>query len=258
MNDEQLASDIRRAFGRYRAEPRPIESLAADSLGVGAAPGLDAGRPPLLARRRLLGGLSLAGVTVAVVMAFALTLGIAPGVKGPESAYAGWQAIPTKSNEQMRAAAPDECLTGMGEPKDMPLVVQDQRGKVGLFLFGRNGNYLSCLLIPKANGGYEADRVEISASQVYKELLEIPFGWWSTGRPSNPAFPAEITIFGMTSADRVTVHRADGLAVQATVSNGIFVAWWPGCDQAATLVAYNASGAQLASDSVTPIHDLVC
>ncbi len=246
MNDEQLATDIRRAFGRYRAEPRPIESLAADSLGVGAAPGLDAGRPPLLARRRLLGGLSLAGVAAAVAMAFALTLGIAPGPTQPDAVYAGWQAIPTKNDETMRTAATSQCLDGFRP--DARLLVQDQRGRVAMFVFGAFNEYLACVLIPDGKGGYRAEMVGVNDG--VNAAFSNHFGWSVSSGPASD-LPPEVTMFGTTDASKVVIRRADGSEVVASVAGGIFLAWWPGCAQPAAMVAYDGN-VEIASRDMAP------
>ena len=251
MNDEQLASDVKRAFGRYHTEPRPVESLAVPPAGVPAS--VSVARRPLLARRRLLGGLSFAGVAAAVVLAFALSLGVAPGDNKPGSVYAGWQPTPTKNDAGMRAAAQTRCLEGFDS--EAKLVVQDQRGPVAMFVFVAHNVYLSCVLVPDGRGGYRAEKagVDDGTDNPFVEHL----GWaLSSGPASN--LPPEVTIFGTTDAPSVVVRRADGTQIVASVNDGVYLAWWPGCAQAATVVAFDARGLELGSLAMPLNHDLVC
>jgi hypothetical protein len=80
-----------------------------------------------------------------------------------------------------------------------------------------------------------------------------------TGRQSVPvsgdpgggvAFASEV--YGRTDGTRVVIVRADGVRVDATVVDGMFVAWWPGNVQTASLEAYDDQGAMIATQSVNP------
>jgi len=255
MNDDQLAADIRRTYGRYHLEPRPIQALA-------GKPSAERVALPTIRMRRLLGGLSLAGTAFAIVLAFALTFGLAPGGTKPESVWAAWQPTPTKPDAAMRAVADPECLTWMNVRSsdrvpgssltygDLPLVTQDQRGPVALFVFGRDSTIFYCLIWPNGQGGYDGEAVsEGSEPEPLVGHIDVIAGLGEAGASPDPAaqYPVVVAIIGRTDAASLVIDRQDGVSVQATVSGGIFAAWWPGTSGASELAAYDGSGDRIQS-----------
>ena len=257
MNDEQLVTDIRRAFGRYHSEAQPIESPAGAAAAVAPTPMAGTLRTPLLARRRLLGGLSFAGVAAAVALAVAFALGIAPAGRPPQSVWAAWQSVPTVPDETLREAAPNRCAQQLHiQPADqfagsslsygdLKLIAQDQRGPAAMFMFARGTDLWACMVWPNAYGTYDAMGLGL-ASEAHP--LPCHLEWMveggavqARGTPTDTD-PLLVTIFGRTDADTVLVHKSDGTQVQATVSDGVFVAWWPGGGEPAGVVAYDAGG----------------
>ncbi len=238
MNDEQLVADVRRAFGRYRMEPVAIAEPAVPMPTDGVA------RPPLSGRRGMLGGLSMVGVAIALAVAF--TLGVGPG-HGPESAFAGWQPVPTMPDRAMRAIADTECHRFMDGNVDtlggqLPLVAQDQRGRAALFMFGENSKYLACLVRPNDYGTYDAFGYgSARALEPLNGHIELAALGGSLNVPS-PGPSDFVVIFGRTDASKLVIERSDGVDVTATVSDGIFVAWWPGNGGGRTLIAYDDTG----------------
>lgn len=253
MNDEQLADGIRRAFGRYSAAPRPMAELAAGS---------DAGlRSPILTRRRALGGLSLAGVGVALAAAIGATLGQAPAGQGP-SVWAGWQPIPTKPDPALRDQARPQCFRGLPgmEPGatvpgssltygELPLLVQDQRGRVATFIFARQTTFVKCTLWRDATGAFQTGTISSSwQPDAYSGAIEV-----SETMDELADGVRVYDVFGRTLAARVVVLRDDGVAVEATVHDGVYVAWWPGNPQAIRVSAYDGSGKLLEVESMAPM-----
>lgn len=255
MNDDQLADGIRRAFGRYRAVPRPLDELA---------PAAGAARPsPLLTRRRAFGGLSLVGMGAAVVLAVVLTLGQAPAGQGP-SVWAGWQPVPTKPDQAMREQARSMCFSKATVNTvipgssltygELPLLVQDQRGSVALFFFGRDTAAAGCAMWRDEHGGFES--TVAAMSWPYTRLMDKvdTVGWmiFGVGRPGDSA---QITdLVGRTSAARVVILRDDGRTVEATVQDGFFAAWWPGKAQAIRVTAYDGEGAEVGLQTFLPVR----
>jgi hypothetical protein len=240
MNDEQLAADIRRVFGRYHMEPLPVEG------STDPTPAVEQARPPFLARRRVLGGLSLAGAGVAVAVALSLSLGVLPGGQ-PESAYAGWQPIPTQPDAAMRALADSMCrrfmdLNNATYGGQLPLVAQDQRGRAALFMFSRDNKYLACLIRPNDYGSYDA--IGYGAARDLQPLdghfeLVAKAGSLTVASPG----PDDVVVvFGRTDASKLVIQRTDGVDVTATISGDVFVAWWPGNSNSTTFVAYDNGG----------------
>jgi hypothetical protein len=257
MNDEQLTADIRRAFGRYRVDPQPIEAAEAA-----------AGTYPLLSRRRALGGLSLAGVGLAAVLALTFAFGLGPAGQ-PPSVWAAWQPTPSKPDSQMRDVAREECGSHWpaGQPipgssvglEQLPMLVQDQRGAIALFIFGSatDGTTVAdCLLWHGPNGWTVLGIGSMAwpADFPRTDLDLMGTGSYDVSAPLVRAGDATHVseVFGRTAGSRVVVNRADGVRVEATVQDGLFVAWWPSGIQTASLAAYNEGGAQIATESINP------
>jgi len=256
MNDDQLADGIRRAFGRYRAVPRPLDELA---------PAAGAARPsPLLTRKRAFGGLSLVGMGAAVVLAVVLTLGQAPAGQGP-SVWAGWQPVPTKPDQAMREQARAQCFskaTGVDPNKvipgssltygELPLLVQDQRGGVALFFFGRDTAVVGCAMWRDDHGMFES--AVASLTWPYDRLMGTidTVGWirFGVGKSGDPTMIS--TLAGRTTATRVVILRDDGRTVEATVQDGFYAAWWPADAQAVRVTAYDGEGTEVAHQTLVP------
>jgi hypothetical protein len=258
MNDDELAADIRRVFGRYRMEPRAL---------VAPDPG---SRASFVTRRRAF-GLSLAGAGLAIVLGLGFTFGLAPAGQAP-SALAAWQPVPTKPDQGMRDVAHQACReAGPWSPggtiagttvtfDSLPLLVQDQRGPTALFIFGsgKDGTIVADCLIwrgPKGPIVLGAGSMSWPADFPRTDLELMGTGGQSIpvagDRSGETAFASEV--YGRTTGTRVVVVRADGVRVDATVVDGMFVAWWPGGVQTASLEAYDDQGAQIATQSVKPV-----
>ncbi|HEU6439003.1 MAG TPA: hypothetical protein VFC12_01065 [Terriglobales bacterium] len=258
MNDDQLADGIRRAFGRYRAVPRPLDELA---------PAAGAARPsPLLTRRRAFGGLSLVGMGAAVVLAVVLTLGQAPAGQGP-SVWAGWQPVPTKPDQAMREQARTLCFssaTGV-EPNAvvpgssltygaLPLVVQDQRGSLAFFIFGGDTAAVTCGIWRDELGRlqYSVSSIGWPSERLMDRLDTVGGAGFEVHEDGNPTQIR--TMVGRTSATRVVILRDDGTMVEATVQDGFFAAWWPGNAQAIRVTAYDGGGTEVGLQTFLPVR----
>jgi hypothetical protein len=262
MNDDQLATDIRRTFGRYHLKPRPIERLA-----MATAPTVAPDSASGLAHRRLFGGLSVAGLASAVVLAFALTFGLAPSPNRPESIWAAWQPTPAKPDSRLMADASAACpamsswSSGLAIPltslhiDDLPILVADQRGSVALFVYGTHEAIADCLVwrsptgpvfLAGSEGSMASGPLHGAVELAGDTTWDLPVGSSSTERTQ------VFELFGRTDASRVVITRSDGVEVEATVSDGIFVAWWPGCAPVAAIAGYDGAGTQIARITPAP------
>lgn len=257
MNDDQLAYGIRQAFGRYRAVPRPLDELTPVAGSERST--------RLLTRRRAFGGLSLAAIGAAGVLAVVLTLGQAPAGQGP-SVWAGWQPVPTKPDVAMREQARAQCFskaTGV-DPNavipgssltygELPLLVQDQRGGAALFFFGRDTAIVGCAMWRDDHGMFESSVAALTWP--YSRLVEQidTVGWMAFG-VGGRGDPIKInTLVGRTTAARVVILRDDGRTVEATVQDGFYAAWWPGDAQAVRVTAYDGEGTEVAHQTLVPV-----
>ena len=256
MNDEQLSTDIERAFGRYRSR-----RLSTDSLGS-ATGKLQAAQPSVVARHRLVGGLSIGGVAVALVAASLLALGLGPWGGAPATAWAAWQPTPTKADPAAALKARDLCPTSMSMGGDkpipgwstpidnLPLLAQDQRGPVALLLFGstsQGSELVDCLVWHDG----ESWTVFGSGGQlVLDQIPDMPLWIMGGGQEADAAGGRYVTIFGHTDASRVVIALAGRPQMEATVQNGMFLAWWPGDTQADSVTAYAQDGAVIATETL--------
>ena len=176
-------------------------------------------------RRLLLISAAAAALTATVI--------VLPGGVGGGQAYASWTPVPTAlTAAEVEIVAP-ACRKQLRGARLLDLE------RAGLVLAERRGEYVALL--------YRTDAPDMSGSclahnhQGTDEVDDVTFGIGGGSGPARPA-PAQgftqgaISDFrdasitdGAAGADVVglTIHAGD-LTVQASVSNGRYVAWWPG------------------------------
>ena len=222
MEDADIAARVKRSVSSYRYD-HPF----ADVVGR-------RGSSRVSRRSRVILGL-----------AFAAAIGFwglnaTAFVGRPSDAFAGWQAVPTLSDSALAAAAQPICLAGSPSP-EMKLVAQDQRGKAATFVFVGNGQLILCLVTRDETGSV----VSAAAGQTLLESRTTPITV-DTGlsAPKGVGSDGIQIIAGRIdpSVSAVRIARADGLVVEATVTAGYFVAWWPSDTKADAITALNGSG----------------
>ena len=175
--------------------------------------------------RPAIGITGLAGATAAVGAVVALGSGAA-------SAFAGWRASPTTPLPGQLAAAAQTCGSGAGAP-----VLTDTRGPYTASLYAEpNGSQL-CISGNQISASQESSSsnpVTVAAGQVQLD---------GTGM-RDASGDALTLVYGRVGdgVTAVTVDRSDGSSVQATVTNGWYLAWWPGSASATTAEVATASG----------------
>ncbi len=185
---------------------------------------------------------------------------VASAVLRPSSVFATWTAIPTPVDPAFAGAMQHNCMVPPDDPTfdpelreqlrafaDLPLVVIDQRGRAAVALFAqRRANAVTnvmCLTISSEPGGAPVAGGGNSAISARENPPNGPLRLFSAGRNSSEA-GTYTTYAGFVdpAVTRVGVERDQGGGVTATVSNGYFLAWWPGEAHATRLVAYGAAG----------------
>ncbi len=210
MNDEQLTTDVRRAFGRYRATPASIEDLAANRT----RPRGWVGRPALVR-------LSAGGMVLAACLAIAaLVLTPFAPVTKPASAFASWSRVPTSPDPAMAGWASSHCTD-----THLPLLIQDQRGAASLFAFREGSNYLLCVVYTEDTPTAKGWTSYSSSSTLPNSDRSIEWTGFGGGAGDQGSFDA--LIGRATGATSVVIVRADGVEIQASVRDGLFAAWWP-------------------------------
>lgn len=180
-------------------------------------------------RRRMstlptLGALGVAVAVAAVVAVLSLGSSTTP-------AFAGWSATPTQPAAGELASAEQDCNSSGETP-----VLTDTRGPFTASIYEDASGSRTCLVgdsmsIVSSNG---PDTTVIPAGHV--QLLGS--GMDNSDGQALTLVDGRIGA-GVTS---VTINRADGSSVVATVSGGWYLAWWPGTTNATTADVTSATG----------------
>jgi hypothetical protein len=160
--------------------------------------------------RPALGALGLSG---AAATAGAIVL---LGSSAP-AAFAGWSPTPTAPHPGQLAAAAAQCSAGLGSP-----VITDTRGPYTAAIYAEADDSDTCL----QGGSVSIDQASSGGNQGTVAAGQIQL---SGGGVDDSSGNALTLVDGRVGAGvtAVTIERSDGSSVQATVSNGWYLAWWP-------------------------------
>ena len=171
--------------------------------------------------------------TAAAAIAGALVIGM-PGAS--DDAYASWTATPAAVASSERGLAGDACLEG-ADRSDGEVVLAERRG-VWIAVAATTGDgtdepaVVTCLV--ELPPGSTDPGVVISAVgggqgavPVGGEITEGIFSEFSDGAGDGSAVSFTVGDVGPDVA-AVELVGPDGETVDATVSDGRFIAWWPG------------------------------
>ncbi len=178
-----------------------------------------------VARLPAIGALGAASSAAAIAAIVTLGSSAAP-------AFAGWRATPTTPLPGQLAQAAQACGQNLGSP-----VLTDSRGPYTASIYSNSTTGDVCL---SGNG------VSMSSSTTSAAPASVPAGGieLNGGGSRDSAGNALTLVDGRTGAGvtAVTIHRSDGSSVQATVSGGWYLAWWPGTVKATNAQVTAASG----------------
>ena len=182
-----------------------------------------------------IGALAATGVAAAVAVIVALGSGAAP-------AFAGWQATPTTPTTGQPAPPGRACGRASGSP-----VLIDSRGPYTATIRADSTTSDVCL----SGNGVSMSSSSTSAAPVGVAAGKIELGGGGT---RDSAGHALTLVDGRTGAGvtAVTIERSDGSAVQATVVNGWYLAWWPGTVQATKAAITSTAGTSMVAFPSTP------
>ncbi|MCL2419200.1 MAG: hypothetical protein FWD04_07900 [Conexibacteraceae bacterium] len=216
---DQLEEHLRDAFS-YRAAQLDPDSIARLSA-IDYRP-----RRRRIRRAPAFGALGLTGAAAAAAgVIVALGSSAAP-------AFAGWQATPTKPAPSQVSRAIQNCGQNMGSP-----VLTDSRGPYTAAIYD-NGNTSSVCL---GGNGISMSSTSTSATPVSVAPGQIQAGGGGQRDSAGNALTLADGHIG-AGVTAVTIDLSDGSSVQATVSNGWYMAWWPGSVTAAKAEVTTASG----------------
>jgi len=182
------------------------------------------------------GALGVTGLATAAGVIVALGSSAAP-------AFAGWQATPTSPAPGQLAQAAQACGQDLGSP-----VLTDSRGPYTAAIYAQRNTSAVCL---------SGDGVSMSSSETTSQPVSVAAGQIQfTGGGRKDAAGNELTVAdgrigaGVTA---VTFELSDGSSVQATVSNGWYMAWWPGAVSASHAEITTASGTSTVATPAAPL-----
>lgn len=180
---------------------------------------------------------ALAPVAVALVTT---AIVLYPGGGNSGAAFASWTATPAVVSAAEEAAASEACLAVAGAMSSPAVVLAERRGDwIGLAYTTTEDLFAMCV-VHLPSGSNSADQAtfgaasEADAVPVNGEFAEGPMsvhrarGLIDQFVPSDR--PEYVFASGVVGEDvsAVTIHTADGLAVESTVENGHYIAWFPG------------------------------
>lgn len=194
-------------------------------------------RPRQRRIRRLptIGVLGTAGTAAVVAVVVSLSSGAAP-------AFAGWQATPTTPTTPAAAAAGQSCGQGLGTA-----VLADSRGPYTAAIYAQGDMTAVCL----SGDGVSMGSVSSSTTPVTVAAGQLQFA----GGISRDSAGDQLTLADGRTGSGVTAVSfglSDGTEVQATVSGGWYMAWWPGTATATNTEITTASGTASIAVPATP------
>jgi hypothetical protein len=121
------------------------------------------------------------------------------------------------------------------------LVAQDQRGNAATLVYADGNQLAICLVARDSAGDVVAAASGVSHLEAVAGSLSVDTGLEA---PATGSSPGVRILAGRAAAPiaAVTVARADGVTVSATVRDGYFVAWWPNTSDAVSVNSTDRHG----------------
>jgi hypothetical protein len=176
------------------------------------------------------------------VGATAVVLAVVTLASSAPPAFAGWSPNPTPPATGQLAAAEHACSANLGTP-----VLTDTRGPYTVSIYADATSSRTCLQggsLSIASSSSGPNQANVSAGQVQLNGSGM----------ENSSGQALTLVNGRIGAGvtSVTIDRSDGSSVQATVSGGWYLAWWPGTVHATTAEVTTTTGTVTQHFPATP------
>jgi len=181
------------------------------------------------------GALGATGLAATAGVIVALGSGAAP-------AFAGWQAKPTVAAPAQLTQAAAACGQGLGSP-----VLADSRGPYTAAIYEQATTSDVCL----SGNGVSMSSSSTSSAKGGPAPDVIQFGGQGMRDTAGDALTLSVGRVG-SAVTGVTIELSDGTSVQATVSNGWYLAWWPGNVSATKAQVTTTSGTSTVTYPATP------
>jgi hypothetical protein len=211
------------------------QERAAETLEriVATAPSFGTPQPaaPAPARRRRRRLVLAAAAAIALIAGSA----VVQGGRGGNAAYASWSATPASvASDELDAAASacrDKLHGSSINPDRAKLVLAERRGDYVALLYRTEDPDMSgACLARNPKGSTDVDDVDMGVGGSTGHALKAPARGYTQGAISEFGGTPGASITDGAVGDAVTgvtIH-AGALAVNASVQNGRYTAWWPG------------------------------
>jgi hypothetical protein len=151
-------------------------------------------------------------------------------------AFAGWQATPTAPAAAGVTQAAQACGRGLGSP-----VLTDARGPYTAAIYAESNNSAVCLSGSGVSMQASSSSSSVSGKSASVAAGGIQFGGGGMRDTAGDALTLADGRVG-SAVTGVSIQLSDGTSVQATISNGWYLAWWPGNVSATQAQITTASG----------------
>ncbi len=172
----------------------------------------------------------------------AASAGVVVALSGAAPAFAGWQSKPTAAAASRHARAHKNCGQGLGAS-----VLSESRGPYTASIYAESTTSAICL---SGNGITMSSRSTSSSSPTIASD-GVQFGGGGMRDTAGDALTLSDGRVG-SGVTGVTIDLSDGTSVQATVSNGWYLAWWPGDASATQALIATASGTNTVTYPAAP------
>jgi hypothetical protein len=227
---DPLEQNLRDAFSARDAQLDPAAVTRLRTLDYHPR-GRRIGRLPVF------GALGATGLATAAAVIITLGSSAAP-------AFAGWQATPAVTAPGQVPQAQQNCGQGLGTP-----ILTESRGPYTAAIYAQATASAICL-----SGDGVSMSSSSSSSSVKGSTLPadgIQFGGGGMRDSAGDALTLSDGRIG-SGVTAVTINLSDGTSVQATVSNGWYLAWWPGDVSATQAQVSTASGTNTVTYPAAP------
>ncbi len=144
-----------------------------------------------------------------------------------------------------------ELMTFMNS--DPQLAAIDVRGNAAAAVFADDTQYLICNLVEEdGTWTFSASQHDVF-TPIEDHIAADAQQQWTYGETSITTLVGRVS----SDVDRVTVEREDGMLIESTRRNGIFIAWWPSAHTFTTADAFGTDGELIGSDGDAPTGGFV-
>ncbi len=192
--------------------------------------------------------------TVAVIVFSVATLMFLP-FGTDRQAIAGWGPEPSEAPAELLDTAASACTppAGAGTEEDelrsfllaAPLFGLDARGNAAAAVFADEAQFFICNLVEgEGTWRFSSGQHGLFADTDVTTIDAAAEHQWAYGEMTVTTVAGRVG----TAVERVIVDLEDGSELEATVDDGMFVAWWPSTTPFTNAAAYDADGELLGTD----------